>query len=197
MNLILEVVSPNGHSLGPARRKVFGPQGGRIGRASDCDWVLTDPYISRHHATVRCIGNTYYIESTGENGVAISTPQAMIPQRERRPLKNGDRLFVDEYEIAVTIAAAAVSEPLAGGLMGFTPSVDPLADLAATARAPVLADPLVVPRRAGSAQTTRGRHASSLDGESTTRGELEPYTGRARSIYASGAPDVACACRNP
>jgi type VI secretion system FHA domain protein len=141
VNLTLEVVSANGQSLGPARRKVFGPEGGRIGRSGDCEWVLSNPYISRHHATVRCIGTTYYIESTGENGVAITTSQAMIPQRERRALKNGDRLFIDEYEISVTIGTGAV-EPLMGGLMGFTPSNDPLADLAATARSPVLSDPL-------------------------------------------------------
>lgn len=152
MNLTLEVTSPNGQSLGPARRKVFGPEGGRIGRAPDCDWVLANPYISRHHATVRWISGTYYIESTGENGVAINTAQALIPQRERRALKNGDRLFVDEYEITVAIGAAVgesaapAPAPAAGGLMDFAPlgdpHGDPLGDLAATARSPVLTDPL-------------------------------------------------------
>jgi type VI secretion system protein ImpI len=141
MNLSLEIVSPNGQSLGPARRKVFGPEGGRIGRSPDCDWVLSNPYISRHHATVRWISGTYYIESTGENGVAINTPQAMIPQRERRALKSGDRLFVDEYEMTVNIGAA-VGEPLPAAVVGFTPSNDPLLDLAATARSPVLENPL-------------------------------------------------------
>src|ERR1700730_6711831 len=65
MNLTLEIVSQNGQSLGPERRKVFGPEGGRIGRAPDCDWVLANPYISRHHATGRWISGTYYIKSTG------------------------------------------------------------------------------------------------------------------------------------
>ena len=92
MELTLEVVSPNGQALGPARRKVFGPEGGRIGRAPDCEWVIANPYISRHHATVRWISGTYYIESTGENGVAVNSPQALLPQRERRALRNGDRI---------------------------------------------------------------------------------------------------------
>jgi type VI secretion system protein ImpI len=142
MNLILEIVGPNGHSLGPARRKVFGQEGGRIGRAPDCDWMLANPYISRHHATVRWIGGTYYIESTGENGVAINTPQAMIPQRERRPLRDGDRLYVDEYEICVSIGAGGADIPAAGGLTGFAPSDDPLAGLVATARSPAMPNPL-------------------------------------------------------
>lgn len=139
MDLILEIVSPNGQSLGRARRKVFGPEGGRIGRSPECEWVLTNPYISRHHATIRWISGTYYIESAGENGVAINTAQAMIPQRERRALRNGDRLFLDEYEITVGIGAvdeSAVS-PVAGR-MAFASSDDLLGDLAATARSPIL-----------------------------------------------------------
>jgi len=51
MNLILELMGP-APSPASVRRKVFGTDGGRIGRAVDCDWVLASPYISRHHATV-------------------------------------------------------------------------------------------------------------------------------------------------
>jgi type VI secretion system FHA domain protein len=144
VNLTLEIISPNGQSLGSARRKVFGPEGGRIGRAPDCEWVLANPYVSRHHATVRWISGTYYIESTGENGVAVNTPQAQIPPRERRALKSGDRLFVDEYEIMVAVGGAVNDSAAsgAGGLTGFSPLGDPLGDLAATARSPVLTDPL-------------------------------------------------------
>src|SRR5690348_7529805 len=140
MELTLEVVSPNGQSLGPARRKVFGPEGGRIGRSPDCEWVLANPYISRHHATVRWIGGTYYIESTGENGVAVNSPQALLPQRERRALRNGDRIFLDEYEIAVGIATADM--PVAGGPMSFAPAEDPLASLVGLARPTAMVDPL-------------------------------------------------------
>ncbi len=114
MNLTLDIISGNGESLGSDRRKVFGPEGGRIGRAPDCDWVLANPYISRHHATIRWISGTYYIESAGENGVAIGSPQGLIPKLERRPLHHGDRLFIDEYEICVGLegaAAQAVATP--------------------------------------------------------------------------------------
>jgi type VI secretion system FHA domain protein len=135
MSLTLEVVSPNGQGLGPARRKVFGTEGGRIGRSPDCEWVIANPYISRHHATVRWISGTYYIESTGENGVAINTPQAMIPQRERRALRTGDRIFLDEFEIAVAIGGAvSVAE-------SFAP-VDPLADLVTGSKPTLVPDPL-------------------------------------------------------
>jgi len=129
MNLTLEVVSPNARDLGAQRRKVLGVEGGRIGRAPECDWVLPNPYISRHHATIRWISGKFHIESTGENGVAVGSAQAMLPKLERRALNDGDRLFIDEYEIAVAIVGAT-SEALpsafgAGASAGFAPSEDP------------------------------------------------------------------------
>jgi type VI secretion system FHA domain protein len=106
MTLTLEVVSSNGQGLGAARRKVFGPDGGRIGRSADCDWVLANPYISRHHATVRCVDGVYYIESTGENRVAVNSSQASIPPFKPWELRNGDHVYLDEYEVAVTMDVA-------------------------------------------------------------------------------------------
>lgn len=148
MNLSLEIVSLNGQSLGAARRKVFGPEGGRIGRSADCDWVLANPYISRHHATIRWISGTYYIESTGENGVAIGTPQAMIPKLERRPIKHGDRIFIDEYEVVVGLDSvvgdpAVMSAPRTGSgtsAGAFAPADDPF-DLGPTRASRVLVEP--------------------------------------------------------
>ena len=150
MNLALEIVSPNGQSLGSARRKVFGPEGGRIGRSPDCEWVIPNPYISRHHATIRWISGTYYVESTGENGVAIGTAQAMIPKLERRPLKHGDRLFIDEYEVLVGLdsvvgepAPLPVSRPASGAPVGsFSPADDDPFDLGPTRSTRALVDPI-------------------------------------------------------
>jgi predicted component of type VI protein secretion system len=110
LNLVLEVAGPNGHSLGEARRKVFDDAGGRIGRAADCDWVLSSRYISRHHATVSCVDSVFRIESVGENGVAINDAQTMLPRLEPRALASGDRLYIDEYEITVAIAGATPRE---------------------------------------------------------------------------------------
>ena len=107
MNLTLEVVNSRDPGSGGELRKVFGPRGGVIGRSPECDWVLTNPYVHRKHATVRCIDGIFYIESNGANGVALNNPRALIPQNERRPLKNGDHLYIDQYEIAVNIARPA------------------------------------------------------------------------------------------
>src|SRR5688572_16019658 len=104
MSLVLEIVNPPSTPTGGDLRKVFGAQGGRIGRAPECDWVLASPYISRHHATVSFTGGTYFIEGTGENGVAINDAHALLQPREHRELRNGDILFIDEFEIRVVLS---------------------------------------------------------------------------------------------
>lgn len=106
MSLILELVPRDGGSPEGEPRKVFGVEGGRIGRAADCEWVLSSPYISRYHASICCTDGAYYVVSTGENGVALNDALAYLPQLEHRKLEDGDRLFMDEYEIKVEIPAA-------------------------------------------------------------------------------------------
>jgi type VI secretion system protein ImpI len=103
LKLILQVSNSQKLEIGDPRRVVFGAAGGRIGRGLDCDWVLSSRYVSRHHATIRCVGGVFYIESLGDNGVALNDAQKMLSKRERRALNNGDRLFLDEFEISVTI----------------------------------------------------------------------------------------------
>jgi type VI secretion system protein ImpI len=106
MNLILELVVRDGQVPDGERRKVFGVTGGRIGRASDCDWVLHSPYVSRYHATVCYIEGTFHIVSTSDNGVALNDAFTTLPQLENQALRHGDHLFIDEYEIAVSIGDA-------------------------------------------------------------------------------------------
>ena len=106
MNLILELVVHDGQVPSGEPRKVFGVEGGRIGRASDCDWVLRSPYISRYHATICCIDGTFHIVSTSESGVGLNDAYATLPQLEHRALRHGDHLFIDEYEIQVSISDA-------------------------------------------------------------------------------------------
>lgn len=103
MKLILQISDGQKLEIGDPQRVVFGHAGGRIGRALECDWVLSSRYVSRHHATVSCAGGVFYIESLGDNGVALNDSQQRLPKRARRALKNGDRIFLDEYEINVTI----------------------------------------------------------------------------------------------
>ncbi len=63
MYLSLEVVSPQGASLGAQRRQVVGASGLSIGRTPGNDWVIPDPYISKLHARISCVNGAYFIES--------------------------------------------------------------------------------------------------------------------------------------
>jgi type VI secretion system protein ImpI len=109
--LTFEVTSSNAASLGSARRKIFTVEGGRIGRAPENDMVLPGVGVHRHHATVRFINGVFFVEGVGTNGIAINNPEVVLPRNEPYPLKTGDKVFIDEYEIVVTASAVAPAEP--------------------------------------------------------------------------------------
>lgn len=129
MYLTLEVVSPQAASLGVDRRRVVGERGLTIGRGANNDWVFPDPYISKEHARIRFTGGGFSIESLGRNAIAIGSPSNTLTGNKPQPLRNGDRLFIDQYEVIVT---AQEGQPPGIGVQ----SDDPFAVLPATPRSP-------------------------------------------------------------
>lgn len=107
MYLTFEVISSNAAALGAGRRKVFTVDGGRIGRAPENDMVLPGVGVHRHHATVRFINGVFFVEGVGTNGIAINDPERVLPRNEPYPLKSGDKVFIDEYELVVSASASA------------------------------------------------------------------------------------------
>jgi type VI secretion system FHA domain protein len=126
MTLKLDIVGPQAAALGAAAHKVFSGVGGTIGRLPDNDWVLPDPYISGRHARVHCRNGQYLLEDTSSNGVFINSPDRRLARGEMYALQAGDRVFIDAYEIRVTLMAAAASP---------SASPSPLADLFGSAPA--------------------------------------------------------------
>src|SRR3954466_10417642 len=116
MYLTFEVISSNAAQLGTHRRKVFTVDGGRIGRSPENDMVLPGVGGHRHHPTVRFINGVFFVEGVGTNGIAINDPDRVLPRNEPYPLKTGDKVFIDEYEVAVTASppapAPAPAEPV-------------------------------------------------------------------------------------
>lgn len=110
MILTLEILGEQAEALGASSRKVFRSMGGTIGRLPDNDWVFPDPYVSGRHALIRYLNGEYYIEDTSTNGVAINSPENRISRTDPHPLRHGDVLYVDAYEIGVSIERAAVQE---------------------------------------------------------------------------------------
>lgn len=122
--LILEVVSPQAASMGENRRKVMTQAGGSIGRREGNAWVIADQFISSQHATVRFLSGLYWIEALGRNPTALNDRGNVLRNNQPHPLCDGDRIFLDEYEIVVRIGPqATMDEP--------APAQDLLADVPA------------------------------------------------------------------
>jgi type VI secretion system FHA domain protein len=117
MNLTLEVVSANGAGMGARRRKVFGPEGGAIGRSPEVDWVLPSPhkYVSRHHASIFSNEAGFYIQAVADKPVGINDPKSLLPPDAPYLIKNGDRIYIDEYQILATVEAPPSLERLFSG----------------------------------------------------------------------------------
>ena len=117
MILTLEVIGEQAQDLGAGGRKVFNAIGGTIGRLPDNDWVFPDPYVSGRHALIRYLNGKYFIEDTSTNGVFVNTPDNRISRTESHQLHNGDVVYIDAYQIKVTIGkdpdAAEEDDPFA------------------------------------------------------------------------------------
>ena len=143
MILTLEVIGAQAADLGAAGRKIFNAIGGTIGRLPDNDWVFPDPYVSGRHALIRYLNGKFFIEDTSTNGVFVNAPDNRLPRAEPHQLKNGDRLFIDAYEIQVLIEGDPASEA----------RNDPLAQFAAS-RTQALPPPGRPPRSAEEERTS-------------------------------------------
>jgi type VI secretion system FHA domain protein len=104
MILTLEVIGEQAQDLGAGSRKVFDAVGGTIGRLPDNDWVFPDPYVSGRHALIRYLNGKYYVEDTSTNGVFINSPDRRLARTDSHQLRDGDVLFIDAYQIRVSLA---------------------------------------------------------------------------------------------
>lgn len=116
MILTLEVMGDQAAALGAGSRKVFHSVGGTIGRLPDNDWVFPDPYVSGRHALIRYLNGKFFVEDTSTNGVFINSPNNRLSKTQAHPLRTGDVLYIDAYQIKVAIDgsdAKAADDPLA------------------------------------------------------------------------------------
>lgn len=88
--------------------------GGRsltIGRDTDCDIVVNEVFVSRHHAELRPEGNDYVLHPVGANPTLLNDEPMTAPH----PLQEGDAFLVgtmkfvftrERLPVAMTIASA-------------------------------------------------------------------------------------------
>jgi type VI secretion system protein len=105
MALKLRVISDHYRELGDRRSRVFGVNGGSIGRAPDNDWVLPDPrrIVSGHHCDIEHRGGRYVLRDTSTNGVYVNDSESPVSDSGPRELVDGDRVRIGDYEILVSI----------------------------------------------------------------------------------------------
>lgn len=86
---------------------------GTIGRAKGNDLVLPDPsrYVSSHHATIEYRNGAYSILDTSANGICINDPSRKIGQGISLHLNHGDRLFIGDYEVQISLHDAPALQP--------------------------------------------------------------------------------------
>ncbi len=78
------------------RRLPVPPRGATLGRSRDCDIVLDDSSISRHHAEIRPGGDGWTVADLGStNGVRLNGRTV----RDATPLQDGDRVELGSTEI--------------------------------------------------------------------------------------------------
>ncbi len=109
MALTLRVTSFHSQALGADSARIFGAQGGAIGRALDNDWVLPDPdkFVSSHHAQIVCHGGSYSLKDISTNGTFVNGSPQPVGNNVEQQLFDGDRIQIAEYEIMVALDAEA------------------------------------------------------------------------------------------
>ncbi|WP_027519149.1 type VI secretion system-associated FHA domain protein TagH [Bradyrhizobium sp. WSM1417] len=101
---------------GPISFTMEGTRPVDIGRDKHVDWTLPDPtrYISGKHCEIHYRDNGYWIQDVSTNGTFLSGSDHRV--RSPHQLRDGDRLIIGHYMIAVAIErdSIATESPYAG-----------------------------------------------------------------------------------
>lgn len=120
------IINSGGQAFAPVVQWRVPLQGGVIGRAPECDWVLSDSQriVSRQHAKVELDNAQCFWTDLGTNSTLVNGKP--MPARQRVPLNLGDILKIGEYSIAFEHAVSQWGD--VHGLMP-EPEIDPLDSL--------------------------------------------------------------------
>jgi pSer/pThr/pTyr-binding forkhead associated (FHA) protein len=86
--------------LAEGKRIVIGAGGATLGRSRDCDVVLGDPNVSRRHAEIRALGDTWTVRDLGSTN---GTTRNGRPLRGTEPLEPGDRLLLGTADVRFVV----------------------------------------------------------------------------------------------
>jgi type VI secretion system protein len=158
MAIKLRIISDQYRELGEHRSRVFGVNGGSIGRAPDNDWVLPDQkrLVSGHHCDIEYRGGGYWIRDRSTNGVFVNESDDPVSETGPVALQDGDRLRLGDYEILVSVDDRIDFLPAASELHSAEKHLD------AGIGAKLDLDSLFTPRDAGDSSSISIRNAFGL-----------------------------------
>jgi Mrp family chromosome partitioning ATPase len=113
MSMELLIVRDPHRDVSKHRVRAFGQQGGTIGRAPECFWVLPDPrkFISTHHCAISFRDGTYWLKDISRNGVFLNHSKQPLGRGSEVPIRHGDRIRIAEYEVVVRMDHKPVAIP--------------------------------------------------------------------------------------
>lgn len=87
-----------------------------VGRARDVDILIPDPSVSPHHATIMKRGEHYLlVDESSAHGTLVAGPEGGEPvclaPDSPRVIKDGERIWFGQIEVAATLEAARRGEP--------------------------------------------------------------------------------------
>ena len=168
MAIKLRVISDQYRELGENGSRVFGVNGGAVGRAPDNDWVLPDTrrVVSGHHFVVQYHGGKYWLDDISTNGVFVNDADDPASESGRVELHDGDRLRLGDYEILVSVDGRIDFLPAAedehSAAKHFDNDIGHHLDL----------DDLLSPRDSGSSSSIRVGNAFGVRVDSSERASL-------------------------
>lgn len=187
MALVLNIVrSPEG-SFVPELRKVFGPEGGTLGRSADNTWQLPDPkrLVSASHATIRCTGESYFLVDTSTNGVYFNEGKRPLGSGNQVRLSQGDRIYLGDYELVVEFVPGPSPQPTPRGT-GAQAAIHDMRHSPATMLAPHVNEPAAHGALPSAAHAT-AHAAMTTGGPSAASSQPIPGSDPLRERYHAGA----------
>jgi len=187
MAIKLRVISDQYRELGEHRSRVFGVNGGSIGRAPDNDWVLPDQkrLVSGHHCDIEYRGGGYWICDRSTNGVFVNELEEPVSETGPVALQDGDRLHLGDYEILVSVDDRIDFLPAASELHSAEKHLD------AGIGANLDLDSLLTPRDTGDSSSISIRNAFGLKLPKEFREAAAAAAAREESAQAGDEPPPA------
>jgi len=181
MAIKLRVISDHYRELGENRSRVFGVNGGTVGRAPGNDWILPDPrrVVSGHHFEVQFHSGKYWLIDTSTNGVFINDADDPASDTGRVELNDGDRLRVGDYDILVSLDNRIDFLPVTGDEQSAAKHLD--SDIGHSLNF----DNLLTPRETGSSDSLPISNAFGMRLNAEARANL--LESLQRSAQSSGA----------